>query len=218
MVKYLIVFVALSNLFGCVQGKEDRAFEVFNEGVILSLDAVKKDQNGQHDKAIALNRQAIDKFKETLIIDSTHFGARGALGHSYYLLGDFKEAINWFEKSNVIDDKSAGNSRELGLSRINLGQIEAGYKDLTKAFKLDKSEEIRSITADDLYDIGKLAFEYSAEYSKRGEAKKGANYQEFSLTVLKMAYDIDENRKDIAATLVEFADKAGEKELADKYR
>lgn len=99
-----------------------------------------------------------------------------------------------------------------------MGQIEAGYEDLTKAFELDKSKEIRSITADDLFNIGKLASEYSAEYSKQGEAEKGADYQEFSLVVLRMACDIDDKREDIAATLVEFADKAGEKELADKYR
>lgn len=218
MFKRLLVFVMLSNLFGCLQKKEDRAFKVFNEGVSLSIDAAKMDQNGQHDKALVLNKKAIDKFEETLSIDSSHFGARGALGHSFYLLGEFQEAINWFEKSNIIDDKSAGNLRELGLSRINLGQIDAGYENLTKAFELDKSREIRSITADELYDIGKLAFEYSTEYSKQGEVKKGADYQEFSLIVLRMACDIDDNRKDIAATLAEFAARVGEKELADKYR
>lgn len=86
MFKRLLIFVMLSNIFGCLQKKEDSAFKVFNEGVSLSLDAVKMDQNGQHDKASVLNKQAVDKFKETLSIDSTHFGARGALGHSFYLL------------------------------------------------------------------------------------------------------------------------------------
>jgi hypothetical protein len=32
-----------------------------------------------------------------------------------------------------------------------------------------------------------------------------------------MAFDIDGTRKDIAATLVMLADKAGDKALADKY-
>lgn len=217
--KYLfIALLGFLNLFGCKQSTKDRVFTVFNEGVSLSLDALNLDQNGKHEAASALNKEAIEKFKETLRIDSLHHGARGALGHNYYLTGEFQNAIDWLEKAHAHNEKTAATFRELGLSRINLDQIEAGQKDIETAFQLDKSQEIKNITADDLYDIGKLAFEYSSEYTKQGQIEQGKTYQVFSLEVLQLALTIDNSRRDIATTLVEFADKAGDKAFANKYR
>jgi tetratricopeptide (TPR) repeat protein len=221
--KHLIIYSflitsMLFNLFGCNQKPKDRAFVVFNEGVALSLEALQLDQKGKHEDAFDFNKKAITKFEETLRIDPSHYGSKGALGHSFYLIGEFRAAINWFEKAHANNETTAATFRELGLSKINLGQIEAGQKNLEAAFRLDDSQNVKDITADDLYDIGKLAFEYSDEYKKQGQVEKGRTYQQFSLAVLKMALDISNSRPDIAATLVEFTDKAGGKALADKHR
>ena len=182
---------------------------------MLAVDLFKQKE---YENSASLNNKAIIKFQETLHIDSTHRVARSALGHSYYLVRQFDKSISWFEEANRIDGEAAVNFRELGLSRINLGQVPEGYRDLQKAFELDKSQEIRSITTDDLYDIGKLAFDYGDGYIKQGEIEKGKQYKLFSIDVLRMAFDINNKRKDIAHTIGNFAEKMGDKVTAEAYR
>ncbi|MFC6223982.1 tetratricopeptide repeat protein [Hymenobacter artigasi] len=144
-----IAAAMLFGLFGCKPSKKNEAFKAFNEGVAFSLTAIDLFEQKAYEQSDSLNKKAINKFQETLLIDSTHSGTRSALGHSYYLVRQFKESINWFEKANKIDGESAINFRELGLSRINLGRVPEGHQDLQMAFELDKSQEIRSITTDD---------------------------------------------------------------------
>ncbi|MBJ6109514.1 hypothetical protein JAO73_10845 [Hymenobacter sp. BT523] len=214
---FFTTFTLLFSMLGCQKKKEDKAFLVFNEGVSLSLDALRFYERGDYKNSEDANKKAILKFEQTLQIDSTHKGARSALGHSFYLIGEFRKAIIWFEKANQIDEQTAPNLRELGLSKINLGQVPEGRQDLEKAFKLDTSQEIRKITADDLYDIGKLAFEYGEDYIGQGESEKGKTYKLFSIDVLRLGFEIDNDRKDIARTIVVLANKIGDKTTAAKY-
>ena len=102
-----ITAVMLFCLFGCKPGKKDEAFRAFNEGVAFSLKAIDLFEQREYKQSDSLNQEAINKFQETLHIDSTHSGARSALGHSYYLIRQFKESIDWFEKANKIDGASA---------------------------------------------------------------------------------------------------------------
>lgn len=206
------------SLFSCGQKKDDKTFQVFNEGVTLNLSAIEEQNKGNFDKAASLNKQSIDKFKETFKLDSTHPVVRSALGHSLYIDKQFKEAINWFDQANKVNGEAAVNYREMGLCKINIGQIQAGKADIDKAFSMDTTKEIRKLTIQDLTDIGELAFQYGDGYVQQGEPDKGKDYKTFSIGVLILAFEYDKSRKDIALTIADFAEKLGDKETAKKYK
>lgn len=109
------------SLFSFGQKKNDKVFKVFNEGVSLNLRSIDEQNKGNFEKAASLNKQSIDKFKETLKLDSTHPVVRSALGHSLYMDKQFKDAIHWFEQANKVNGDAAVNFREMGLCKINLG-------------------------------------------------------------------------------------------------
>lgn len=206
------------SLFSCGQKKDDKTFQVFNEGVTLNLSAIEEQNKGNFDKAASLNKQSIDKFNETFKLDSTHPVVRSALGHSLYIDKQFKEAINWFDQANKVNGEAAVNYREMGLCKINIGQIQAGKADIDKAFSMDTTKEIRKLTIQDLTDIGELAFQYGDGYVQQGEPDKGKDYKTFSIGVLILAFEYDKSRKDIALTIADFAEKLGDKETAKKYK
>jgi tetratricopeptide (TPR) repeat protein len=215
----LIIMAGMAfSLFSCGQKKNDKAFQVFNEGVTLNLQSIDEQNKGNIDKAVSLNKQSIDKFRETLKIDSTHAIVRSSLGHSLYIDRQFKEAIYWFDQANKVNGEAAVNYRELGLCKINLGEIQEGKNDIDKAFTLDTTKEIRELTIQDLTDIGELAFQYGDGYIQQGEPEKGKDYKTFSIGVLILAFDYDKSRKDIALKIAEFAEKLDDKETANKYK
>jgi tetratricopeptide (TPR) repeat protein len=221
IVKTLTIILATImafSLFSCGQKKHDKAFQVFNEGVSLNLKSIDEQNKGNFDEAISLNRQSIDKFKETLKIDSIHPVVRSALGHSLYIDKQFKEAIHWFDQANKVNGEAAVNYREIGLCKINLGQIQEGKNDIDKAFSMDTTKEIRELTIHDLTDIGELAFQYGDGYVQQGEPEKGKDYKTFSIAILILAFDYDKSKKDIALKISDFADKLDDKETANKYK
>ncbi|RYU84262.1 tetratricopeptide repeat protein [Hymenobacter persicinus] len=197
-----LAVVLTATLAGCQAKPEKKAFDTFNEGVALSLRAAGLTDTAQ---ARPLERQAIGKYQETLGLDSTHRLVRSALGHSYYLLDKYPQAITWFEASNKVDTASAPSYRELGLSRISQGDIQQGWADLQKAFRLAPGSDIKAVTADDLYNLGRRAFAYGEAYAAGGEAGKGTAYQKYAVSVLQMAYSTDPTRKDVAQTLADLA-------------
>jgi tetratricopeptide (TPR) repeat protein len=214
----LLTISIVFSLFSCGQKKNDKAFQVFNEGVSLNLKSIDEQNKGNFDKAISLNKQSIDKFKETFKLDSTHAIVRSALGHSLYIDKQFQEAIHWFVQANKVNGEAAVNYREMGLCKINLGQIQEGKNDIDKAFLMDTTKEIRELTIQDLTAIGELAFQYGDGYAQQGEPEKGKDYKTFSIAVLMLAFDYDNSKKDIALKISDFANKLGDKETANKYK
>ncbi len=205
-------------LTACSESKKDKAFRIFNEGVGFSVGSSQAQAIGKMEEAEALNKQSLMKFKETLAIDSSHPVARASLAHALYLDRQFSEAVRWFNKANRIDGESPANYREMGLSKINLGQVSDGKLDLDKAFSMDTSREIRDITVQDLTDIGELAFEYGNGYGKQGELAKGKEYKEFSVQVLVLAFHYDSSNRAIASKIAQFADNLGDKKTSAKYQ
>lgn len=216
---YLLLFCIIV-LSGCMQRQKESAFDVFNEGVSYSLQA---GQETDAIKAADLGRKAVEKYQQTLQMDSTHKIARSALGHSYYLLDEYPQAIHWFEASNRIDTASVAAYRELGICRIAMNQDEAGWNDLQHAFRLDSLygqgslAETKRITADDLYSMGCQAFEYGETYDEQGQADKGRGFKEFGTNILFMAYSIESSRKEIAKAIAERTGKLGDAKLQKKY-
>jgi len=206
------------SLFACRQKKQDKVFKVFNEGVTLSLKSTKEQNKGNFEQASLLNKQSVDKFKETLKLDSTHSVARSALGHSLYIDKQFKDAIYWFDQANNVNGEMAANYREMGLCKINIGQIKDGKSDIDKAFFMDTTKEIRQITIQDLTDIGELAFKYGDAYIQKDEQEKGKYYKTFSIGVLMLAFEYDKSKKNIALKISDFADRIDDKVISKKYK
>jgi tetratricopeptide (TPR) repeat protein len=220
-VKSLIIISATLmafSLFSCGQKKNDKTFQVFNEGVSLNLKSIEEQNKGNYEKADSLNKLSIDKFKETFKLDSTHPSVRSALGHCLYIDKQFKDAIYWFDQANKVNGEAAINYREMGLCKINLGQIQEGKRNIDEAFSMDTTKEIRELTIQDLTDIGEVAFQYGDGYIEQGEPDKGKDYKTFAIGVLILAFEYDKSRKDIALTISDLAGKFGDKETASKYK
>ena len=215
---YLTLFCVVV-LTSCGQSRPPKAFTVFNEGVAYSLDAM---QATDATKAAASERKAIEKYRQTLQLDSTHGIVRAALGHSHYLLDEYPQAIQWFEASNRLDTASVAVYRELGICRIAMNQRELGWNDLQNAFRLDSLSvtgslaETKMRTADDLYNLGCQAFGYGETCDQQGKVEEGRSFKESGLNSLFMAYDIDSARKDIAKAIAERTGKLGDIALQKK--
>jgi len=204
-------------LLSCGQ-QMDKASRIFNEGVALNLKSIEEQNKGNFEQATSLNKKSIAKFRELFKLDSTHPAVRSALGHCLYIDKQYKEAITWFERANNVNGEAAINYREMGLCKINLGQIQGGKANIDKAFSMDTTQIIRQLTVQDLTDIGDLAFQYGDGYIQQGEPDKGKTYKIFSVGVLILAFNYDKSRKDIALKVSEFAGKIGDKETSDKYK
>ncbi len=216
-IKIVIALFAALFTFSCENKKQGKAFDIFNEGVRFSLDAADEGNKGNYEKASQLNRLAIGKFKETLKLDSNHEIAKSALAHSFYIAGEYSEAIKWFQLAMRTNEKDASCYRELGLCKINNGDYIAGKTDIDTAFLLDTSKEIRDITIQDIANIGKQAFEYGVGYIKQGEDKKGKDYQTAGVGILMLAYEYDSTQKNIALTISTLAERAGNNTIAKQY-
>ncbi len=214
----LAISLILSSVISCKSTTHHKTIEVFNEGVSLNLKAANEQVIGNFEKAMALNKQSINKFKDTLQLDSSHPLVRSALAHGLYIDKQFREAITWFEEANKINGEIPTNYREMGLCKVNIGQMQAGKSDIDKAFSMDTTKEIREITIRDLTDIGELAFSYGDGYIQDGDTVRGRDYKSFSIGVLVLAFQYDSSKRDIALTIADYADKSGDMETARKYR
>jgi len=216
--KLICMLFILLSLLACQESKEKLAFKLFNEGVEYSLDAANEAEKGQLESAHELNSKAIEKFLETYKTDSTHQLVKSALGHSYYIQKDYKKGIRWYELANKLDSPIAVNYKELGLCKINLGDIKSGASNINKALELDNSKENKETTILDLKDIGILAYKYGEDYDKEGNLEKGLDYKKFAIGVLIVASNLDTTNFDIKNNIAEFAEKIGDTSMAKKYK
>jgi tetratricopeptide (TPR) repeat protein len=211
---FILILVFFSTL-GCEQSKKDKAFKIFNEGVSISLDAGKLVGQGHDDDVKNLYEQAIKKFKEAIDIDSSYHAAYSPIGFSNYEIRNYDEAVIYFQKAILIDSTFAVNYQYLGLSQINKGNVEEGEKSINKAFELDKGKEIRSVTIENLTNVGNLAYAYGEGWEKEGNAEKGISYKKFGVRVLLSAFEYSKQDKKIGKMIEDYAIKLNDKSLLD---
>ncbi len=211
----VILIIVFFNLLSCVQSKKEKAFKVFNEGVSLSFNAGKLVEQGRDIEAKNLYNQAIKKFKSALVIDSSYHVAYSPIGFSNYEIRNYDEAIIYFEKAISVQPEFALNHQFLGLSQINKGNIEEGEKNINKAFELDKGEEIKFVTIENLSIIGNLAYSYGEGYENEGNKEKGESYKKFGVRVLMSAFGYSKNDKKIGSMIEGYAVKLNDKSLLD---
>jgi tetratricopeptide (TPR) repeat protein len=214
----LLLFIVSLVIASCAQSNKEKAFILFNEGVSFSLDAVAASEIGNFDKSTELNKKAIDKFLETLKVDSAHLLAPGALGYSYYMIRDFKNGIEWYKKAIKVDPSIAANHLEYGLCLINLGDLTNGNSAIKKALELDSSKESVYHAVYSLLNVGVLAFDYGEEYEEQGENDKGKTYKEFSVAVLLSAHQLDTINQEVIQHIVDFSEIIGYEETVEEFR
>lgn len=221
MKSYIFSITAASILFcSCKHQptKKEQVFKVFNQGVSLNINAIEAQNIGNWEKAADLNRQSIVRFQEAFEIDSTYPPIRSALAHSLYIDKQFKSAISFFESDIKTNGETAMSYREMGLCKINIGEVKDGKLAIDKAFSLDTSQEIRAITNQDLEDISDQAFSYGESYEKEGQIEKGKDYKQFAVTVLTMALEYNKLDSRIEKKLLELAQQSGNKEALEYYK
>lgn len=198
--------------------QRDQSYLVFNEGVSLSVEAADAAMNGNREAAADLNKGAIQKFREALNIAPDHALAPGALAQSLYMGRQYKEAISWFEKAIAINPSLAANHRGLGLCQISLGDLPKGKLQLEKAFELAPSEEARSVTVEDLLQMGLFTFQYAEDNRAQLEAEDVLSYQRYAVGVLMMAHEFDDRRTDIAQQISRMGARIGDRRVEEYYR
>lgn len=197
---------------------QQKAVEVFDEGASLSMKAEIYSKGNKAQQAFEFNKQAIAKFKEVLTLDPNHPLAPTALAHSYYLVRDYQSGAKWYQKVLAQDSSIATAYREYGLCKVNLGDLKGGKQAIEKSFKIDPSSRTRKETIHELYNIGTLAFKIGDNYEKDGNPQKGNVYRKFSISVLLMAYEFNQNNTKVIEKLVEYMTLLGDKKNADYFR
>jgi len=203
----LLIFLLIIFYLSCSKSKKEKAFDEFNAGVSISLDAQNEMANGNYELAEKLNKDAISKFENALKIDSEYKGVPSALGHSYYLAKDYQKGIEWYEKAINIDSTMAINHLEYGLCKVNKGDIISGRKAINYAIQLNKSSEIKQQAVYSLFDIGVLAFNYGEQFQAEGENEKGKEFKKFGINVLYAAQDIDSTNLEVNKHITDFTNK-----------
>ena len=211
----ILLFLFVCIVAACVSPENREAFKRFNEGTAISMEAADALNNGNQVYGEKLCLQAIEKYKQTVELDSNYHGVAGVIGFSYYEIQKFNEAIEWLRKGIEMDSTFAINYQLLGLSQINQGFVDEGEINLKKAFKLEDSDEFKLRTIENLVDIGNSLFAY-------GESALSAtlqtNYKKFGIRVLICAFEFSGNSIAIGKMIDECAQKMNDKPLSEWVR
>lgn len=101
--------------------KPSRAFEPFNEGVRLSLQAAETAKAGNQAAADALHRQALLAFDKALALDPSHAAAAGGAPKEKHF---HRRAMVAHSLAVTADDALAPAKEALSRARAHLGEPE----------------------------------------------------------------------------------------------
>lgn len=196
---------------------ESKAFTMFNEGVTFSLQAAEERNKENFEKSKELHHKAIDMFLKTMAIDSTHKAAPSALGHSYYMIRDFKNGTKWYKKAIQMDTTFVANYLELGLCQINDGDFKNGSAAINKAVDIDPSQETVDQAVNSLIDISKRAIDFGLEYKQEGDTERHLAYTQFAISVLKMAHQLAPLNREVMVLIADFSEAISDTETATTF-
>jgi tetratricopeptide (TPR) repeat protein len=143
MLKPFLTITAFFFLFSCKskgQIDNDASQKAFKEGAQFYTKSIGNDDTSTF---ISLNKQAIQKFELAYQYDTTNRDAWMWLSDCYYNVGEFEKVIYWskkdmdFAKSDTI--LLGGLYEDIGLSLINLGELEQAKTNIQTALRFYKS-------------------------------------------------------------------------------
>lgn len=200
-----------------------RAKVLFNDGVAASLDVSELLCTGDVEKAKVRSQHAIDQFRAALKIDPMSSAFAGALGHELYVFAttfggvDFAEAQEFLLRAVQADPDNVASLGELGLCRVNLGDISGAQGNFQRVFELDDSRETRDYLSTELAAIGQRAFSYGTTLQNEGQEQQGITYKRFAIGASMLAFCTHDVRRDLAQQVSIFARDIGDAKTADEY-
>lgn len=218
--RFFLTFVCCALcLTACQNGEKDNAAieGMFKKGVRHTLNADEFLAASNVAEAEKEFKLSVEVFNNVLTMDSTHFGAVGGLGYSYYQLGEFDKAVEHLRRATVIDPKFAENHRLLGLALINFGDLLEGGREIQYAHQLDRDTAYFRRSMRDLEKIGQTAFEKGNRLDATMGRQAGRSYQHFAVGVFILAHDLEPTNQYIIKAIVEMCNKIGDTATAEVY-
>ena len=215
----LMFFCGALCLAACQNGEKDNAAieGLFKKGVRHTLNADEFLAASKITEAEKEFKLSVEVFNNVLTMDSTHFGAVGGLGYSYYQLGEYDKAVEYLRHAIVIDPQFAENHRLLGLALINYGDLLEGGREIQHAHLLDRDTAYFRRTMRDLEKIGQTAFEKGNRLDATMGKQAGRSYQHFAVGVFILAHDLEPTNQYIIKAIVEMCTKIGDTATAAVY-
>lgn len=221
-------FVLLLLLAGCEDKKKLAEAEAQRKATSDLFERSKKEAQKVNqaletdNEGAALNaaNACIKGISRVLAADSNYRNASAyPLGVSYYAKKDYHNALKWLRQAGVRDSFNYMVQRYLGLTLMAAGDMGAGKEHIAMSIGSNGSEGNRDFIVRNMFNLGSTAFEFGGEYEERGSPRTGADYKQYGIITLEMAYNLggwDEAR--ILRQLVAFTENTGDKEKAKNYR
>lgn len=192
--------------------------EPFKRGVELSLKSETLYAAGENKAANKLNRQALNFFDEALSIDPTYFQAAGAKAHAHFLLRDFKECAQWYDRALALDSNLIPYYYERGICLVQSGNLPKGISSIEAAVAKGNKHEILEMATADLSEISALAFQLGDTLANQGQYKKANGYQRFAVGVLMSAHQLDSSNVQVAAQISQMTRLLGDTITANRFQ
>lgn len=216
--KSILTFTLLIALFfTACESQKEKSVKAYEEGVTISKEADAAMKNGDSKGAGDLYSKANTAYNKSLELDSTNMSARSAIASNHYKNKDYTAAIEWYAKANTLEGEKAPNYREMGLIKISMDELNEGKEYLEKSVALDHSEENRKEIINGLLAVGDNKFKEGTNLKTQGNVDAAKKQQNYAMSVLMLAYYLDNTRKDVAGTIAKYADEVGDYTVKVQY-
>ena len=201
----------------------DRAKQLFNDGVTASLNASEQFSAGDVDGASQQSQLAIDRFREAITLDPLSALFKGALGHELYVHASmfggegYAEAAECLVEALRAEPDNVAFLSDLGMCLANQGDLAEARNNFARVFELDATPETAEHVAYGLADIGRRAFEYGTSLQESGEHQQGLSYKKFAIGASMLGYQSLDGSRDLARQVSDFAADIGDAETAKRY-
>ena len=140
-----------------------------------------------------------------LAIDSSYQGIYGALGHSFFMMRDFNNGMQCYERALRRDSAIVDYSLEYGLCVLNEGDVQRGVALIEQVLSGESNRDVIDKATASLITTSKLAFEYGEGCEYEGNLKEGLASKQYAIEVLQVAHQLDQSNQKVIQYIVDFS-------------